>query len=363
VIVVAAVLLAVAIAYVLVAQRSASVEGGWLSSDSSGAMFVQMTEVDGRLAGSVQIWRPDGGFGSPSGTESVSLSGLRSESSVSITLEAALGARLTWTGEVAGDELTLQITSNDGRLRSAVFRRASVEDFNGAVSRGEVDQQERDVAAQQRDELLAAEQELAEAVDQAEKADQRVAEDVDELARLIEDLGAIDLQPEIDAMEADLQAMRDQLDRVIASPECVAQADGLVRLGDLRIGLADSGLAYRDAAAEADGRIGRAAVAVDELATHKAELDAAIERAGSAAPTTTITNDDVAEQLDGARAAIEAARARLDQTDDAAGGFSSTGDSLLDEGEGSIESCAASAPERAPSAPGAPPLPPTAPAE
>ena len=343
----------VASGLVLIAIRSNSAEGAWLSSDSSGAILLQITDADGQLAGSAQTWRPDDDLGSTGASESFSLTGLRSNDSLSISLAGALGTSLTWTGALQGDELTLQIASDDGGLRSAVFRRSTVDDYNTAVLAGQRASEERREGAQREDEAAAERERVAEHVSESALAEEQVAADLRRLDQVIDDLDGVDLQPQIDEMERRLEAMQGQLDTVRTTSECVAQSDALVALGDGLVALSDAQVAFHDARRGADEAIGRGEAAIDDLDKHLLDLEAAIGRAGPSAPPTTSSDQTIARR-EAALSSMEEVAAHVDESDAAAADLFARGEAVLDQGNDAIRSCSAGPPGLTPTVPGAP---------
>lgn len=113
---------------------------GYLARDSNRVVFIQWTEVGGNLSGQVQVvyvadrnargirtdpLRPQ--------TDNASFTGLRSGSSVSLSIVEQSGAPSTWTGSVIGTTLTLVIPDDTGLLTTTAFQRGTVDDYNRAV--------------------------------------------------------------------------------------------------------------------------------------------------------------------------------------------------------------------------------------
>jgi len=112
---------------------------------------MQWTDNNGQLTGQIQVLSIDKSSQFMITSTNLAFTGLRSGSSVSLTIAQGLGIPTTWTGTVEGDTLSLVIPDANGFLRTTEFRAGAVGDYNTAAAafRGALQQraQQAQVAA------------------------------------------------------------------------------------------------------------------------------------------------------------------------------------------------------------------------
>lgn len=112
-------------------------QNGFLHADSDSVMFLQWTEINGKLNGQMNVFFAKGSRGKSIGTSSHSFEGVSDGKNISLNFTGsqwtdALGGR-TWTGTISGNELTLVIPVRSGTLAPVKFNAGTVEQYNQAV--------------------------------------------------------------------------------------------------------------------------------------------------------------------------------------------------------------------------------------
>lgn len=111
---------------------------GYLHADADGVMFLQWTEINGKLNGQMNVFFAKGNRGRSTGTSSHSFEGVSDGKNISLNFTGSqwtdgLGGR-TWTGTISGDELTLVIPANNGTLSPVKLSPGTVAQYNQAVN-------------------------------------------------------------------------------------------------------------------------------------------------------------------------------------------------------------------------------------
>ncbi len=114
----------------------ATASGTWLASDTNSALLLQLLEAkDGTVSGSadyVQAATTD--TGDPSQQTNLSVSGLRRNNDISLTINEGLGVTQTWAGKITGSSIALQIPQRDGSLAAVTLKHGSTTSFNDGVT-------------------------------------------------------------------------------------------------------------------------------------------------------------------------------------------------------------------------------------
>jgi hypothetical protein len=110
---------------------------GFLHTDGDSVMFLQWTEINGKLNGQMNIFYSKGGRGKSTETSSHSFEGVSDGKNISLNFNGSqwtdpLGGK-TWTGTISGTELTLVIPARSGTLAPVKFNAGTVEQYNQTV--------------------------------------------------------------------------------------------------------------------------------------------------------------------------------------------------------------------------------------
>jgi hypothetical protein len=110
---------------------------GYLHSEVESAMFLQWTEINGKLNGQMNVFYAKGSRGKSTETSSHSFEGVTNGKSISLNFTGSqwtdgLGGK-TWTGTISGGEVTLIIPIKAGTLAPVKFGPGTVEQYNQAV--------------------------------------------------------------------------------------------------------------------------------------------------------------------------------------------------------------------------------------
>src|ERR1041385_587968 len=110
---------------------------GYLHSDADAVMFIHWTEINGKLNGQMNIFYAKGVRGKSTENSSHSFAGVTDGKNISLNFTGSqwtdgLGGK-TWTGTIAGEELTLVIPTPNGTLAPVKFIAGTVEQYNQAV--------------------------------------------------------------------------------------------------------------------------------------------------------------------------------------------------------------------------------------
>jgi hypothetical protein len=110
---------------------------GYLHADADSVMFLQWTEINGKLNGQMNVFYAKGGRRKSTETSSHSFEGISDGKNISLNFTGSqwtdgLGGK-TWTGTILGGELTLVIPVNTGPLAPVKFGAGTVEQYNQAV--------------------------------------------------------------------------------------------------------------------------------------------------------------------------------------------------------------------------------------
>ncbi len=152
-------------------------DASYLATGPGQVLYVRWTATGAALAGAID--QVDASTSAAAGTSPVeeSLTGVRHDDRVSLTLSEGLGTYKTITGSISGDELTLTIPNSAGILTDMVLRKATADDFNLAVAAlgGRAQQQasanaQATQAAQQQQQQQAIQQQAAAALRNAGSA-------------------------------------------------------------------------------------------------------------------------------------------------------------------------------------------------
>ena len=112
-------------------------QNGYLHADADSVMFLQWTEINGKLNGQMNVFYAKGGRGKSTETSSHSFEGISDGKNISLNFTGSqwtdgLGGK-TWTGTISGGELTLVIPVKSGTLAPVNFSAGTVEQYNQAV--------------------------------------------------------------------------------------------------------------------------------------------------------------------------------------------------------------------------------------
>jgi hypothetical protein len=112
-------------------------QNGFLHADSDSVMFLQWTEINGKLNGQMNVFYSKVGRGKSTETSSHSFEGISDGKNISLNFNRSqwtdpLGGK-TWTGTISGNELTLVIPSKNGTLAPVEFKAGNVEQYNQTV--------------------------------------------------------------------------------------------------------------------------------------------------------------------------------------------------------------------------------------
>jgi hypothetical protein len=110
---------------------------GYLHTDGDSVMFLQWTEINGKLNGQMNVFYAKGGRGKSTETSSHSFEGVTNGNNISLNFTGSqwtdgLGGK-TWTGTISGSELTLVIPVKNGAFAPVKFSAGTVEQYNQAV--------------------------------------------------------------------------------------------------------------------------------------------------------------------------------------------------------------------------------------
>ncbi|MGV8910145.1 MAG: hypothetical protein ACOH1Y_14285 [Propionicimonas sp.] len=157
---------------------SSSGPSTFIGHGQSSATAISWTDDgSGHLTGSVQIVIPNpDGSGDVVKTENVPFSGTLHAGQISIVVVGLLGVTATWTGDLSGDTLSLNIPQADGSIAPDTLARGKISDFNSAVSelRNQVSQARAKAAA---DAAVAADAQVSAAAATAAELAQTEADD------------------------------------------------------------------------------------------------------------------------------------------------------------------------------------------
>jgi len=120
------------------ARASGNDQSGYLHADVESVLFLQWTEINGKLNGQMNVFFAKGSRGKSTGTSSHSFEGVSDGKNISLNFTGSqwtdgLGGR-TWTGTISGDELSLVIPANNGTLSPVKFSAGTVAQYNQAVN-------------------------------------------------------------------------------------------------------------------------------------------------------------------------------------------------------------------------------------
>ncbi len=103
----------------------------WVGTDDSTAVLIRWTETpDGSVEGVIQIARL---ASEAVDSETLTITGVRSGTAITVTVDQGLGFSMTIIGEIDGDTLTTFWPGTDGRLEQLILTRSTVADYNIAV--------------------------------------------------------------------------------------------------------------------------------------------------------------------------------------------------------------------------------------
>ena len=104
--------------------------GSYLGVDDNAVTFLRWTDDDGELIGSARFAIKDNE--GRVGVSDYELTGQRTENDVTLTIEGITGG--PWEGRIQGSAVDLNVPQPDGTLQRFTFRRASVPEYNRAVT-------------------------------------------------------------------------------------------------------------------------------------------------------------------------------------------------------------------------------------
>jgi len=109
-------------------------DASYLATGPGRVLYVRWTATGAALTGAID--QVDASTSAAAGTSPVeeSLTGVRNDDRVSLTLSEGLGTYKTITGSISGDELTLTLPNSAGILTDTVLRKATADDYNAAVA-------------------------------------------------------------------------------------------------------------------------------------------------------------------------------------------------------------------------------------
>ncbi|HVS83896.1 MAG TPA: hypothetical protein VHE60_19340 [Pyrinomonadaceae bacterium] len=106
---------------------------GFLKTSTGEVMFIQLTQLRGRLSGQMQIISLEGRYKKETKAQSASFSGVINGSQLSLVFKGFLTER-TIVGTLSRSKLTLSLPQANGKISVAVFSRASIRQYNMAVA-------------------------------------------------------------------------------------------------------------------------------------------------------------------------------------------------------------------------------------
>ncbi len=319
---------------ILPASRSAT--GSWIASDAPSIIFAQLVEAkDGTLSGSanyVQAATTD--TGDPSQQTNLSVSGVRRDDSLSLTLNAGLGVTQTWTGKLTDSGLALQIPQQNGSLTSVILRPGTSANYNEAVSRlrSAVIQQRQDQARVQQEQQAAQQQQQA-AADLA-KAQTALANAVQQVTKDLPGLAAQDQLPgKLQALNAALtqEASDYNATKALAGPsaDCNAVSDSITKVSSAESGVSDASSALSSASGDLSSAASSVKTDVDSA---RQAIQDVQQKGGQASAADT-------QQVDQADKARQAASATADTAYSQSQVLYSQGSSLYGEASGLASDC------------------------
>ena len=172
---------------------------GYLAIASDGVVFLQWTQADGALTGSLTMAYTPSGDPTTLKTQNAAFTGVLSGSSVTLSFPEGLGVSTTWTGAFNGSSLVLSFATASGNLNTLTFAPASVADYNQALAQVQAQVQQAQGAAS----AAAAAQQQQQALQQAQQA---IDQDVQQVQA---DLGY--LPPDTTQLRADVHHIPDDL--------------------------------------------------------------------------------------------------------------------------------------------------------
>ncbi len=110
-----------------------SLGDAYLASNADTVIFLQCTETDGLVSGSMTAASLDSDAGEVE-SSTVTLTGTVSGSDVNLTLSQPLGITSSVTGTISGEDLRLNIPQDDGSFVQVDLMPATVSDCNEAVA-------------------------------------------------------------------------------------------------------------------------------------------------------------------------------------------------------------------------------------
>lgn len=220
----------------------------YVAVDTGTAVLVQWTAgPEGELDGSVRVTEAADQAGDLESdlvdSDALSMSGLRSGSSVSLTVDYGLGVTETWAGSVDGDELTLGLPQDDGTVQDIVLAEADTAAYNSAVEEitaaAAAAREEEIQAREEAEQAAAAQQQIAEqeeAAAAAFQAEQQQIADRDEAMESVISTGARltsrgDLEELVTVAQDAARTHEEALAEAESAP-CDARDEPLTRVGD-----------------------------------------------------------------------------------------------------------------------------------
>src|SRR5205814_4505759 len=97
---------------------------GYLTTLNGQVMFIQLTQLRGRLSGQMQIVSVEGGYTKRTKAQSVSFSGVISGNQVSLVFRGFLTEK-TIVGTLSRYKLSLSLPQQDGRISVIILTRAT----------------------------------------------------------------------------------------------------------------------------------------------------------------------------------------------------------------------------------------------
>ncbi len=319
---------------ILPASRTGN--GSWIASDATSVVFAQLVEAkDGTLSGSanyVQAVTTD--TGDPLQQINLSVSGVRRDDALSLTLNAGLGVTQTWTGKLTGSGLALQIPQQDGSLMPVTLRPGTSANYNDAVARlrGAVIQQRQDRArvqqkqqAEQQQQQAAAD--LATAQTALTNAVQQVTKDLPGLAAQQQLPGKLQaLNAALAHESVDYNAAKAQAG---PSADCTAISDSITKVSDAESGVSDA----TSALSSASGDVSSAASSVkNDVDSARQAIQDVQQKGGQASPMD-------AQQIDQADKAQQTASAAADTARSQSQDLYSQGNSIYGNASGLASDC------------------------
>lgn len=106
---------------------------GYLALANNGVVFIQWTEANGALSGT--LTEAFTSFDPANLKHSSSpFTGVLSAGSVTLTFPQGFGTSTSWNGTLSGDSLILSYSADDGSLSTLTFHPGTVADYNAAVA-------------------------------------------------------------------------------------------------------------------------------------------------------------------------------------------------------------------------------------